>query len=83
VTRRDNQTTAAGPGDFLLDDWIVRPSQNRLEREAEIVHLEPEVMDLLVFEPGDIDRPPTGPTWNKAVFWQAPRTIRLGVRLSF
>ena len=34
-------------------------------------------------KPGDVDRPPTGPTWNKAVFWQAPRTIRLGVRLSF
>lgn len=28
---------------------MVRPSQNRLERESEIVHLEPKVMDLLVF----------------------------------
>ena len=34
-------------------------------------------------EPGDIDRPPTSPTWNAPVFWQDPRTIRLGVRLSF
>ena len=28
---------------------MVRPSQNRIERESEIVHLEPKVMDLLVF----------------------------------
>ena len=34
-------------------------------------------------EPGDVDRPPTGPTWNAPLFWQDPRKIRLGVRLSF
>jgi len=34
-------------------------------------------------EPGDVDRPPTNPIWNTPVFWQDPRTIRLGVRLSF
>jgi DNA-binding winged helix-turn-helix (wHTH) protein len=49
VTHRDNTCSASGPGDFLLGDWVVRPSRNRLEREAEIVHLEPKVMDLLVF----------------------------------
>jgi DNA-binding winged helix-turn-helix (wHTH) protein len=52
VTRHDNISSAAGPGDFHLGDWVVRPSQNRLEREAEIVHLEPKVMDLLVFLAG-------------------------------
>jgi DNA-binding winged helix-turn-helix (wHTH) protein len=52
VTRRDNKTTAAGPGDFLLDDWVVRPSQNRLERESESIHIEPKIMDLLVFLAG-------------------------------
>ena len=30
----------------------MRPSQNRVERESEIVHLEPKVMDLLVFLAG-------------------------------
>jgi DNA-binding winged helix-turn-helix (wHTH) protein len=49
VTHRDNPSSAAGPGDFLLDDWIVRPSRNRLERDAETVHLEPKVMDLLIY----------------------------------
>jgi len=34
-------------------------------------------------EPGDTDRPPLHPSWNTTVFWQDPRTIRLGVRLSY
>ena len=34
-------------------------------------------------EPGDVDRPPTNPAWNTSRWWQDPRTIRLGVRLSF
>jgi hypothetical protein len=33
--------------------------------------------------PGDADRPPTNPAWNTSRWWQDPRTIRLGVRLSF
>jgi len=33
--------------------------------------------------PGDSDRPPTNPSWNTTTSWQDPRTIRLGVRLSF
>jgi DNA-binding winged helix-turn-helix (wHTH) protein len=39
----------AAPGDFRLGDWVVRPSLNRIERESEAVHLEPKVMDLLVY----------------------------------
>jgi hypothetical protein len=34
-------------------------------------------------KPGDVDRPPTYSGWNKAIFWQDPRTIRLGMRFSF
>jgi hypothetical protein len=34
-------------------------------------------------EPGDTDRPPLNPAWNTSDRWQDPRTIRLGVRLSF
>jgi hypothetical protein len=33
--------------------------------------------------PGDTDRPPLNPAWNTSDRWQDPRTIRLGVRLSF
>ncbi len=33
--------------------------------------------------PGDPDRPPLNPAWNTSNDWQDPRTIRLGVRLSF
>ena len=33
--------------------------------------------------PGDPDRPPLNPAWNTTRSWQDPRTIRLGVRLSF
>jgi hypothetical protein len=33
--------------------------------------------------PGDAARPPTNPAWNTATEWQDPRTIRLGLRLSF
>jgi hypothetical protein len=34
-------------------------------------------------EPGDADRPPLNPAWNTSRWWQDPRTVRLGVRLSF
>jgi DNA-binding winged helix-turn-helix (wHTH) protein len=44
-----DEGSRAAPGDFRLGDWIVRPSLNRIEREAEVVHLEPKVMDLLVY----------------------------------
>jgi hypothetical protein len=32
---------------------------------------------------GDTTRPPTNPAFNHANAWQAPRSIRLGVRLTF
>jgi outer membrane receptor protein involved in Fe transport len=40
-----------------------------------------EVYEPIV--PDDLDRPPTHPAWNTSNSWQDPRTIRLGVRLSF
>ena len=33
--------------------------------------------------PGEVARPPTNPAWNTPRWWQDPRTIRLGARLSF
>ena len=32
--------------------------------------------------PGDPDRPPTNPAWNTSRWWQDPRIVRLGLRLS-
>ncbi len=39
-------------GDFRLADWWVRPQLNRLELAGDHVHVEPKVMDLLVFLAG-------------------------------
>jgi len=42
---------AAQPGDrrsFTIGDWLVRPSQNLLERDGERTHLRPKLMDVLV-----------------------------------
>jgi len=33
--------------------------------------------------PGDTERPPTNPAFNHTNAWQAPRSIRLGVRVTF
>jgi hypothetical protein len=61
--------------DMWYTDFYEEPAYQPLDWITGVPH-EP-------IEPGDIDRPPTGPTWNTPVFWQDPRTIRLGVRLSF
>lgn len=34
-------------------------------------------------KPGDADRPPTNPAFNTPNAWQSPRSLRLGVRISF
>jgi outer membrane receptor protein involved in Fe transport len=61
--------------DTLYTDFYEDPAYQPLDWVTGVPH-EP-------IEPGDVDRPPTAPTWNSSVFWQDPRTIRLGVRLSF
>jgi TolB-like protein/tetratricopeptide (TPR) repeat protein len=41
---------AALPGEtFRLGDWLVEPSLNRVVREAQVRHLRPRLMDLLVY----------------------------------
>lgn len=52
VAPQDGEPTGAAERGFRLDDWVVRPSLNRIEREAEVVRLEPKVMDLLVYLAG-------------------------------
>ena len=44
---RTSEPTAAA--EFRLSGWLVQPSLNRLSREAEVVQLEPKLMDVLVF----------------------------------
>lgn len=42
---------------FSIDDWQVNPSESVLKRKDEVVHLEPKVMDVLVYfasRPGDV-----------------------------
>lgn len=34
--------------DFWVDDWLVRPSLNRVERQGEVYQLEPRIMRVLV-----------------------------------
>ncbi len=41
---------AALPGEvFRVGDWLVEPSLNRVVREAQVRHLRPRLMDLLVY----------------------------------
>jgi len=37
------------PGSFRVGEWTVEPALNAVRREGAVVHLEPKVMDLLVF----------------------------------
>jgi len=37
------------PADFQLAGWLVQPSLNRLVRDDQEIHLEPKLMDVLVF----------------------------------
>jgi hypothetical protein len=61
--------------DTIYTDWYEEPGYQPLDWTTG-VPFDP-------IEPGDVDRPPTYSGWNETLFWQDPRTIRLGVRLSF
>src|SRR5512137_1039461 len=37
------------PSGFLLGEWRVEAALNRVSRGAEVVHLRPKVMDVLMF----------------------------------
>ena len=38
-----------GQTGFIIDDWQVSPAEGILSRDSEIVHLEPKVMEVLVY----------------------------------
>jgi DNA-binding winged helix-turn-helix (wHTH) protein len=40
---------ASSPTDFHVGDWLVQPSRNVIAQAGTVRHLEPQVMDLLVF----------------------------------
>ncbi len=46
---RSDRLADVGEAGFGLSDWIVRPGLNQLSRGAQVVHLRPKVMDVLVF----------------------------------
>jgi DNA-binding winged helix-turn-helix (wHTH) protein/TolB-like protein/tetratricopeptide (TPR) repeat protein len=37
------------PGDFRLGSWVVQPGLNTIERDGKTVHLEPKVVEVLVY----------------------------------
>lgn len=49
MVHQENPTENAQSQSFQLRDWQVLPEQNRIVRGEETIHLEPRVMDLLVF----------------------------------
>jgi hypothetical protein len=64
-------------GRWLRYDW----NYNGWEDYQPLDWVTGEVYEPIV--PGDPDRPPLNPVWNTSRWWQDPRTIRLGLRLSF
>ncbi|TLU66240.1 tetratricopeptide repeat protein [Thalassotalea litorea] len=34
---------------YLLDDWVVYPEKSLIEKDGEVIHLEPKVMEVLVY----------------------------------
>ncbi len=74
----------------LLDVFNVLNRQGEINRNMQYDVVEDyEVMNydtgavLPPITPGDTTRPPTNPAFNHANAWQAPRSIRLGLRLTF
>ena len=75
---------------LLMDVFNALNRQGEISRNMRYDSVEDyEVMDydtgqvLAPIKPGDTTRPPTNPAFNHANGWQAPRSIRLGVRLTF
>jgi hypothetical protein len=63
-----------------------RDMQYDLVQDYEVFTTNPagtQLVPLPPIKPGDTTRPPTNPAFNHANAWQAPRTIRFGVRLTF
>jgi DNA-binding winged helix-turn-helix (wHTH) protein len=57
MARAPGQSSADAPSDFLLGDWTVRPSLNRLQRNGEQVTLQNLSMQVLVYlakRPGQV-----------------------------
>lgn len=40
-------------GDFRIDDWLVRPQANSVEKDVQTWHLEPKIMQVLAREQVD------------------------------
>ncbi|TKB44764.1 transcriptional regulator [Thalassotalea mangrovi] len=34
---------------YLLDDWVIYPEKSLIEKDGEVIHLEPKVMEVLVY----------------------------------
>jgi len=72
VFNRQGETSRSTRYDWIYNGW---------EDYQPLDWLTGEPLPPIV--PGDAGRPPLNPAWNTSNRWQDPRTIRLGVRLSF
>ena len=38
------------PGvEFILDDWLIYPEKSTIKRDDQLIHLEPKIMEVLVY----------------------------------
>ena len=49
LTRGQNILQAASQKAFIIDNWLVFPSEGLLKKDEETIHLEPKVMEVLVY----------------------------------
>ena len=49
AARRAVASVSLSGSDFRVGEWLVHPSQARIERGAEIVHVTPRAMTVLVY----------------------------------
>ncbi|WP_394176075.1 winged helix-turn-helix domain-containing protein [Thalassotalea litorea] len=58
---------------YLLDDWVVYPEKSLLEKDGEVTHLEPKVMEVLVYLLENSNRVVSREELNEKV-WQSRYT---------
>jgi len=59
-------------GDFLIGVWLVQPTRNTITSEATSIHLEPKVMDVLVYLAKHTDE-----QWHRQPALLFPKTLAL------
>ncbi|QDP01394.1 winged helix-turn-helix domain-containing protein [Thalassotalea sp. PS06] len=58
---------------YLLDDWVIYPEKSLIEKDGEVIHLEPKVMEVLVYLLENSNRVVSREELNEKV-WQSRYT---------